>query len=167
MNFRIERQASFWRTPESGPITVRGGNIHGARHRTLSHGSLRSARERARSVVRSPPFYSLRATRALPFCVCGPVDFPHRRSPYGGRLDRATRGTLQAVRYSADKEKNRSNPHENRCFRYCHAAFGCAAIPVQETTLRNADRASITCKQVGPRDRPLRGRKADLRGLYR
>jgi hypothetical protein len=26
---------------------------------------------------------------------------------------------------------------------------GCAAIPVQETTLRNADGGSVTCKQVG------------------
>ena len=26
---------------------------------------------------------------------------------------------------------------------------GCAAIPVQETTLRNADGGTITCKQVG------------------
>jgi hypothetical protein len=27
--------------------------------------------------------------------------------------------------------------------------FGCAAIPVQETTLRNANGGSVTCKQVG------------------
>lgn len=26
---------------------------------------------------------------------------------------------------------------------------GCAAIPVQETTLRNANGGSVTCKQVG------------------
>jgi hypothetical protein len=26
---------------------------------------------------------------------------------------------------------------------------GCAAIPVQETTLRNADGGTVTCKQVG------------------
>lgn len=38
--------------------------------------------------------------------------------------------------------------------RFCTVAMaailaGCAAIPVQETTLRNADGGTITCKQVG------------------
>lgn len=29
------------------------------------------------------------------------------------------------------------------------ALVGCAIIPVQETTLRNADGGTVTCKQVG------------------
>ena len=31
----------------------------------------------------------------------------------------------------------------------CLAFAGCAAIPVQETTLKNSNGGSVTCKQVG------------------
>lgn len=46
--------------------------------------------------------------------------------------------------------KNGGGGYENRYFRCRRADIGgCAAIPVQETTLRNADGGSITCKQFG------------------
>lgn len=35
------------------------------------------------------------------------------------------------------------------CLAYLVLLAGCAAIPVQETTLKNANGGSVTCKQVG------------------
>jgi hypothetical protein len=36
-----------------------------------------------------------------------------------------------------------------RALIWCGLLTGCAAIPVQETTLRNANGGTVTCKQTG------------------
>lgn len=61
----------------------------------------------------------------------------------------ATSSTPQAVRISADNDKNGESLMKIAFFAIPILLSGCAAIPVQETTLRNTDGGSVTCKQVG------------------